>query len=641
MRAWALPLRLKIVILIAASLTVSLLAYVFIGTRLTIDDKTAYIYDYNLARIEALSQSLEGQFAQLLWLERYVGSIASPRLGEADLKAIEGAYRDSQTSVGLEGMVLLREREVGTLTAELRLGKRGDALYTALSPLVLKPQDFPSSGLRARAHPGNEILLLSQLPDKTHAKLYLMAWLKPPFPHLEASQSRYLTLLSETGDELSYVSTLPQEPEGQEFETLFGDLAAQKFGTGARDWSAGGNRLIVGYRRLSQPPLTIVGMIPADEAFSAARALMIRSLALGLSVLLLSIGGTLLFVKRVTQTLKQMWLATQKVSQGDFSARVDATNLGRDEVRDLAVSFNSMADRIDELMVQTARKATLEKEIETAQAVQSNFFPPKLEAPEMGSTRLFDLAGRSLAATQCGGDWWYYAQLGDHLITVVGDVTGHGVSAALLTASAHGAFSTFVRLYQSKTKNRAPSLSLLAEYLNTAIWEGAKGQSTMTCIASILNLSTGELEYANFSHKPIYIVHADGKTGANGTRRDVLVEPILPALGSGPQLAMRSERAQMQAGDLLFFYTDGLVECKSPEGVTLRPLRLIRHLEGAQGEASQGAQAACDSLVEMATTFLGENSKALTDDITVVVLSLSSLAPWAEADKNLTTQAAA
>ena len=82
-----------------------------------------------------------------------------------------------------------------------------------------------------------------------------------------------------------------------------------------------------------------------------------------------------------------------------------------------------MAGKIDELMIQTA---------ETAQEVQARFFTQaKLQLDQLS------LYGQYIPASECAGDGWHYAQVGDELLVVVGNATGHGVSAALVTAAAH------------------------------------------------------------------------------------------------------------------------------------------------------------------------------------------------------------
>src|SRR5207244_8208632 len=104
-----------------------------------------------------------------------------------------------------------------------------------------------------------------------------------------------------------------------------------------------------------------------------------------------------------------------------------------DEIGILGENFNFMADQLVVLLQQTAEKARLEQELEVARTIQETLVPPN----DPVSNGFFKFACYFQPASQSGGDWWTWHQLvGDKVLVVIGDVTGHGVPSAMITAAA-------------------------------------------------------------------------------------------------------------------------------------------------------------------------------------------------------------
>jgi sigma-B regulation protein RsbU (phosphoserine phosphatase) len=263
-----------------------------------------------------------------------------------------------------------------------------------------------------------------------------------------------------------------------------------------------------------------------------------------------------------------------------------------------------MAGRIEELMLETAQKARMEKELETAQQVQKTLFPR-----EGFAHPALQVAGRTIPATECAGDWWSYRKVGDKLVVVIGDVTGHGVSAALVTAAAHGAFTLVMR--DCERTGRAPEIAALLSDMNAAIRAASEGSSTMTLLGTILDLATGELEYVNAAHRPLYLERA-GKV-------QPMMEAMTPALGSADEPAMPVPgRLALEPGDALLWFTDGLVECPNAEGRTLSTARVAKLLTRL-GASHAEAGSLCKALVDESVSFLGEAFSERPDDISVII----------------------
>ena len=246
------------------------------------------------------------------------------------------------------------------------------------------------------------------------------------------------------------------------------------------------------------------------------------------------------------------------------------------------------------------------------------------------------MAGKAIPATECAGDWWQYVQIGKYVIVALGDVTGHGVSSALVTAAAYGAFSISVRELSSQIEPKGngplsiPSPSLVIEKLvrqmNIAVQAAGDGNSTMTVVLSVIHVETGEMSTFNAAHRPVYVyrraekeikkqfvVIADGRMSALGDEIGVIPEP---------------KRFQLEAGDVIYWYTDGLIECVNPEGVRMGKNALLNTMMRAAENCTQGADSVCETLLKEFTGFLGENAKNPEDDITLAIGIVPMSAPF-------------
>lgn len=642
-----IPLRVKIVLLLSAALAMSLAAYLYVGSQLMVEDKVSYIYDYALAEVRSAAGRADSQFEKAAETGRLIGNLyrASPDA----IALVRGFYDRQAKSIGFAGAVILSATDAEHFKTELELGGARIPYVEALAQLGWTPAAFENDGLRIGEELQSNGAQGPQLPfgvrtisgDGRPLVFFAIYALDPALVTADGKSARSgamrtpIWLLDAMGRKLlanSLGSGNAQdspavEPPG--FAEFVKSLAMSTFDSGVRDWSAGGKDYIAAYQRLGSGKLAAVSLLSKDAAFAAARELVSRSLALGASILLLAVGITLILVRRLTSRLREMWNATQKVGDGDFTIRVDTRRMPGDEVGGLARSFNVMADRIHELVLQTAQKARMEKELETAQAVQSRFFPAR---PFVHPS--FKLSGRYIPASECAGDWWHYGQVGAQLVVVVGDVTGHGVSAALVTAGAHSTFSLLMKQFAARPAQGIP-LDVLVSSLNSAVLAAACGQATMTFVASVIDLETGEMTTANASHPPVYLMRSvDGAAPdpENMLRSfKSLITDSIPPLGEGPEIALLTSTLQLRPGDNLFWYTDGMLDMRPGDGAKLGKKTFIKLL-GTQALAGNTAtEQVCDGIIGETLKFFAEAGEGAErpDDITLVVASIPQTARFA------------
>jgi serine phosphatase RsbU (regulator of sigma subunit) len=224
------------------------------------------------------------------------------------------------------------------------------------------------------------------------------------------------------------------------------------------------------------------------------------------------------------------------------------------------------------MAAEAREREALELEIELAGVIQAGFVPPSTLHAHDALTVL----GSWHPATRCGGDFWSLHDLpaGRMLITI-GDVTGHGVAAAMVTAAARGALEVAIR-----RGGDDPDLLAILRQLDLAVRRAADGRRYLTCFVALLDPAAREVRFASAGHVPPYLV----RPGAEGLELSALVARGNP-LGAGESLVAKVATRPLLPGDLLFWYTDGLIEGRDATGQPFgdrRMQRLLRQLDPAR-----------------------------------------------------------
>lgn len=328
---------------------------------------------------------------------------------------------------------------------------------------------------------------------------------------------------------------------------------------------------------------------------------------LGLVFLLVGAGLAVFQGLRIARPIKLLALGASQIAGGQMDARVAVDS--KDEIGLLADNFNYMADRLKALLDETAAKAVLEKELELARTIQETLVPPA-ELLERGPLKV---AGHFQPATQCGGDWWAVHDIVDgRILVIIGDVTGHGVPAAMITAAAKAACDVGRALEGPRL-----TASRILELMNRAIYESAKRRFVMTCFACVIDTRARTITYANAGHNFPYLYRLPSTLQQGESEITVLMSRG-NRLGDVPDSTFAESSQQLRTGDRLVFYTDGLIECESPTGEEYGEKRLRNAIRQI---GDQGPVPMRDSLMAGAAQFYGNAPRK--DDITLVVAQLS------------------
>ncbi|MEL6181133.1 MAG: SpoIIE family protein phosphatase [Myxococcota bacterium] len=340
-----------------------------------------------------------------------------------------------------------------------------------------------------------------------------------------------------------------------------------------------------------------------SEAVVRRTSIWQRAGLIGMFVVLLGVVVSVIQALAITRPIMALSRSANRIAEGDLATRVAVST--QDEIGVLAAHFNHMADRIEGLLSDTATKMALEKELEVARIIQETLLPEQGEVLAHGAVTF---AGAFRPASTCGGDFWTHAELSGHrLLLAVGDVTGHGVPSAMITAACKSGLDTLMSVTGGKL-----NVSGLMEELNTTIHAAAQRSFFMTFFAVVIDPQQRVLHFANAGHNFPIVVRRQPDGGWRSRALVARGNRLGDVLGSHYD----AQTIQVSAGDLLCLYTDGVTEYRNKEGKEFGERRLRRLLERAAREQMDPKETVHLVMTEV-ETFGG--SEVQEDDITLVI----------------------
>jgi phosphoserine phosphatase RsbU/P len=274
--------------------------------------------------------------------------------------------------------------------------------------------------------------------------------------------------------------------------------------------------------------------------------------------------------RTVTGAVAQLYDATKHINRGDFSHRIPVKS--DDQVAALANSFNSMTASLEQLMQEQKEKQKLENELVIAQEVQAQLFPR--EILQLAS---LEVHGFCRPAQTVSGDYYDFLTLdSQRLVLAVGDISGKGISAALLMATIHSAVRAYslqdIRALREPvavgTGTGVVLASSVAEYgvspavllalLNHQLYESTPPEKYATLFLGTYDGAARKLTYSNGGHLPPIIIAQDGslrRLDRGGT-----------VVGLFDQVSYEEDEVQLRRGEIFVAYSDGVTEPENDFG---------------------------------------------------------------------------
>jgi sigma-B regulation protein RsbU (phosphoserine phosphatase) len=339
------------------------------------------------------------------------------------------------------------------------------------------------------------------------------------------------------------------------------------------DWNTGERERKALVRVRTRPSVLYGHLFAALGEFAQGVAYILAGVGIFFAVieLIALIIGTRM-TRTVTAAVAQLHEATRHVDRGDFSHRIPVTS--SDQLADLAISFNSMTASIEKLILEQKEKQRLENELSIAQEVQAQLFPRQVSELES-----LEVHGFCRPARTVSGDYYDFVTASSHkLILAVGDISGKGISAALLMATIHSAVRAYSmenllqmrepvsvgaiagegRIMAAWPEGIEVSPGALLSLLNHQLYESTPPEKYATLFLGIYDGRAHRLTYSNGGHLPPILIGKDGairRLEAGGT-----------VVGLFDNVTYEEGAVEMHPGEIFLAYSDGVTEPENDFG---------------------------------------------------------------------------
>jgi serine phosphatase RsbU (regulator of sigma subunit) len=400
-------------------------------------------------------------------------------------------------------------------------------------------------------------------------------------------------------DEGELVFAIDEKGEIQAREADKGAVAAlQKSGAIPADGASVRQRDWVVVTKKGPGGMTFGTARPVGNELRELRNVAARNFAVGFGLIVVVFFASVPLASGMTRNLRTLMQGVHAVAQGNLSTRVPVKS--NDEFGKLAAAFNQMAADLaqhEKLVVQQER---LKRELELSRQIQNDMLPR--EPLRLGFA---EVKGVSIPAREVGGDFFNYFVLPSGEIAVlVGDASGKGVGAALLMANVQATLRARLPLEQD--------LARLAGDLDRDLYDNTPPEVYLTMFVGIVNPRTRVMRYVNAGHNTQFILRrAGGIDAMPSTGRPLALLP------GGPY---EERSTDLPEGDVLFFYTDGILDLENEAGEVFGQERLEAILVELD-HRSAGVDNVLAGVEDALREFRGNAEQP--DDATMMALRLS------------------
>jgi sigma-B regulation protein RsbU (phosphoserine phosphatase) len=342
-----------------------------------------------------------------------------------------------------------------------------------------------------------------------------------------------------------------------------------------------------------------------DLGGAAATALLVVG-AVFLVIEIVSLVTGVVMTRTITTAVDSLYSATQHVKEGDLTYRVRLPH--RDQLAALGESFNSMMQSVSTLIEEQRRRERLENELSIAHEVQQQLFPRSV--PNLAG---IEIEAICRPARMVSGDYYDFIRISPtRLAIALADISGKGISAALLMANVQAALRSDVLRYrngQPGTRSEPIDTAEIVSHLNLHLFRNTSNERYATFFLGVYDAETRQLHYTNAGHlPPVYIC------GGNVRR----LETGGMVVGLFNDVPFQQGAVEIEHGGMLVAYSDGLIE---PENVYGEEFGTTRLIDVALRHKDASSHTVAEAMMQAAEEWSGSPEQA--DDMTVIVLRFS------------------
>ena len=511
-------------------------------------------------------------------------------------QAIQGALRRSDMTASVAGASLLHKVEeqpnskayrLPVLSPDASAGSSGDALVAWYDAVRIP--------LSAQRQPG--AVQVASLPDAQPP-----AWLNDAFRGLVRVGDRlYLCAVSKSSDDRHSLLSVAFSPldahsladmaQGLGSISIVPNLSEDAGGDGPRSFRLGPGANFIKVQggtippqtHLLDPPVYFGGRIEVTEwrtgesspavlgvmsrtsllysrlfVTSAPIGAIVRVILIGIGsffglIELLALFFAIRLSRTITQSVADLYGATIEIDRGNLRHRIRVER--NDQLGALATSFNVMSGSLEHLLEQQREKERIQGELAIAQEVQNNLFP---HVPILLPS--FELYGICKPARSVSGDYYDFIHAGDEVCLALGDISGKGISAALLMASLHSAVRAYRLVSGGSDANGGGTASpaQLLALLNRHLYSTTQPEKYATLFLGCYSSAERTFTYANGGQLPPFLLRAGGAVERLTCGGSVV--------GLLEDLRYEQASVRLEPGDLFVAYSDGVTEPENEFG---------------------------------------------------------------------------
>ena len=350
----------------------------------------------------------------------------------------------------------------------------------------------------------------------------------------------------------------------------------------------------------------IISVYPAAEALQSRDVAMYVNTFLEVLVFAVMFALIYMLIKKVVvNQIEKINGSLAKITGGDLDEVVDVRS--NQEFASLSDDINRTVDTLKAYIAEAS--ARIDAELEFAKNIQSSALPNSF--PAFPKRKDFDIFASMTPAKEVGGDFYdFYMTGNDNLHFLVADVSGKGIPAAMFMMRAKTELKT---LTEADT-----ALSDVFTIGNRALCEGNDAGMFVTAWQGGIDLRNGFMKYANAGHNPPLVRHADGRFEYLRSRAGF----VLAGMDS---VKYKTQELQLQPGDIVYLYTDGVTEATNADNELFGEERL---LEAINSRDYGSMEELCTFIKSEVDAFVGEAPQF--DDITMVAFKYFGQPPVPE-----------
>jgi sigma-B regulation protein RsbU (phosphoserine phosphatase) len=349
---------------------------------------------------------------------------------------------------------------------------------------------------------------------------------------------------------------------------------------------------VSGFYKLQEAPWTLVIVTPGAEILSRIVRFSVYYVVAGSAAILIILFMIRFVTSRTVFSIKAVSSAARKVAGGVYDVSLAVKT--QDEVGDLIHSFNTMVLQLED-------RGRLKYALNLARVVQQNLLPEKAVRFES-----IDVAGQSIYCDETGGDYYDFLEFPEQgkgkFGVIVGDVSGHGISAALFMATVRALIRS--RMIQSDDPSK-----IITDVNRLLCIDTAQSSNFMTLFFMMLDVANNEVTWVRAGHDSAILY-------------DTAADEFMELGGEGIALGVDEKRSfkeyslnGLHNGQVILIGTDGIWETENERGERFGKDRLREILRrNSRGSAEKIIQAITDNLVAF------RQNATQTDDVTMVVI---------------------